>query len=227
MDGVPTPPKRDGLPSKQYAQAAANFRKHARRELKALLATAREAALNFSEAKRELIRRRWADGWRVDAVTGKLTPPDPQASPPRRVKIPDHVLDGLQPLMEEYDPVIQLVVVAADWENTPELRLRANGLAAEYMHPKLKSIELTTDDDTKDALDQRNEIAGRMVEILEAMAQARREANAKPVGAPTIDNQPNGHAEPNGHANGHDANGDAIRREIEGDDDDDEPSDLV
>lgn len=214
----------DGLPQPQRATHQRLWRD--RKAVKQLLATAREAALNFSEAKRELIKRRWADGWRIDATSQRLTPPAPSASPVLGEIIPEHVLDGLQPLMEEYDPVIQLVVVAADWENTPELRLRANGLAAEYMHPKLKSIELTTDDDTKASLDQRNEIAGRMVEILEAMAQARREANAKPVDAPTIDNQPNGHAEPNGHANGHDA-GDAIRREIEGDDDDDDASDLV
>lgn len=187
---------------------------------------AQEVAFEFTGNKREVLRQRWRNGWRIDVVGGvdMLTPPAFGSTPDIGEEIPEHVLDLLQPEIAEYDPVIQLVLVGVDYNNSIETRLRANGLAAEYMHPKLKSIELLDDGDTKELMDERNELAGRLVHVLEAMAADRRQRDPEPI---TIDGQaePNGHANGNGNGNGHDKSAEALRREIEGDDDDDDESD--
>jgi hypothetical protein len=216
MDETPVP---SSMPPGRLTLNKRYQTKHDRKAVRQLLQQARDAALNFSEVKRDLIMRRWEDGWRIDVVDGRdvLTPPAPGTSPEIGERIPEAVLDHLQPLLVEFDPVIQMVIMGADWSNSPELRLRANGVSAEYLHPKLKSIELIDDGDTKELLDERNQLAARMVGILDAMATARRMKDATEVNPVVVDVE-----QANGNGAVHDDA--ALRAVIEDDEDDDDES---
>ena len=83
-------------------------------------------------------------------------------------------LDFRQPQYDEYDPVVQLAVMAADHSNSPELRRQAAGEAAQYLRPKLKSIEMVVDPLSEETRAERAELAARLVGLLEAGAAAKR-----------------------------------------------------
>ena len=87
----------------------------------------------------------------------------------------DERVDELQPEYPEYDPVVELAVMGADHRNTPELRRQANAEAAQYVRPKLKSIEFTADTASLEEQAARRELAGRLVCLLNAAATAKRE----------------------------------------------------
>lgn len=89
--------------------------------------------------------------------------------------IPPLLLDSLQPEIQEYDPVVALSVIAADYSQKIEIRRQANADAAQFLRPKLKSIELVDDPRNQELQDQKNQLASRMVDILEAMAKAKKE----------------------------------------------------
>lgn len=141
-----------------------------------LRALTQEAVHHFTDLRRKEITERWAQGWRIsplgwvlpeegDRVVGELIPP--------------HILDSAQPLIEEYDPVVELSIMAADYRNEVSLRRQANADAAQYLRPKLKSIELLEDPESLELQQQKNDLAGRMVDILDAMAQAKRQRGAE------------------------------------------------
>lgn len=91
-------------------------------------------------------------------------------------------VDLAQPLYAEYDPVVELAIMGADHSNTPELRRQANAEAAQYVRPKLKSIEFTQDPQSLEEKEQRRALAGRLVGLLEAAAAAKRDsADVPPV----------------------------------------------
>lgn len=87
------------------------------------------------------------------------------------------LLDARQPLYEEFDPVLLLGAMAVDHSYSPELRRQAAAEAASYVRPKLKSIELVADPTGADA-EQRRALAGRLVGLLDAASEAKREAGS-------------------------------------------------
>lgn len=84
-------------------------------------------------------------------------------------------LDASQPQYDEWDPVVSLALIAVDHRNSPELRRQANSDAAQYLRPKLSAIKITEDAESIALQAEKNKLAGRMVDILDAMEQARRE----------------------------------------------------
>lgn len=147
-----------------------------------LRAMTQEAVLEFTELRREQIRRLWRDeGWRIGSVMGvaQLVPPPSPGSPGWQAptigdEISDEVLDQLQPLIDEYDPVVELSLIAVDNRNDVTTRRQAHAEAAQYLRPKLKSIEILEDPESIELQNKKAEMAERMVDILDAMAQARR-----------------------------------------------------
>lgn len=87
----------------------------------------------------------------------------------------DERVDEMQPEYHEYDPVVELAIMGADHRNTPELRRQANSEAAQYVRPKLKSIEFTADPASLEEQQARRELAGRLVGLLNAAASAKRD----------------------------------------------------
>ncbi len=126
------------------------------RDKTALRSMTQEAVLHFTDMKRAEISAKYREE--------------------HGENIPPAHLDALQPLIEEYDPVVELSLVAADYSNKVEIRRQANADAAQFLRPKLKSIELVDDPRNQELMDEKNRLAARMVDILDAMAQAKREA---------------------------------------------------
>ena len=87
------------------------------------------------------------------------------------------LLDARQPLYQEYDPVILLGLMSADHSNSPELRRQAAAEAAQYTRPKLKSVEMTVDPGGARE-EERRALAGRLVGLLDAAAEAKRESGS-------------------------------------------------
>lgn len=83
------------------------------------------------------------------------------------------LLDEVQPAYQEYDPVIAMGLIAVDHSNPVDLRMRAHAEVAQYVRPKLKSIELTVDPQSEEEQAARRELAGRLVSLLEAAAGAK------------------------------------------------------
>lgn len=138
-----------------------------------LRAKTQEAALRFTELKRMEIKSKWQEGWRLSPLGWML--PDEQS----RVlgeDIPPALLDSIQPLVEEYEPVVELAIIAVNYENDAKLRCQANAEAAQYLRPKLKSIELLEDPDSLAMQAEKQVLAEKLVSILEAMAAAKRES---------------------------------------------------
>jgi hypothetical protein len=85
------------------------------------------------------------------------------------------MLDKLQPIYEEYDPVVQLAMMAVDHSFSPELRRMAASDAAQYVRPKLKSVELTVDPNGA-AEQEKRALAERLRGLLDAGAAAKRDS---------------------------------------------------
>lgn len=91
-----------------------------------------------------------------------------------------------QEIVEEYDPVVAMALVAVDRRSTIENRIRCNAEVAQYVRPKLKSVEVTADPEALETLEQRRQLSERLVGLLEAAAAAQK-AGAKrrtPPGLP-------------------------------------------
>lgn len=97
-------------------------------------------------------------------------------------------VDERQPEFAEFDPVVEMAVVAADYRNPVDVRLRALGESAQYVRPKLKSIEMVVDPLAPEEQAQRTALAERLVALLDAGAAAKRatvvEAQARDVTPP-------------------------------------------
>jgi len=83
------------------------------------------------------------------------------------------LLDESQPAYAEYDPVVAMSMLAVDHSNPVELRLRAHSEVAQYVRPKLKSIEMTVDPASEEEVAVRRELAARLVGLLEVAAGAK------------------------------------------------------
>lgn len=83
-------------------------------------------------------------------------------------------VDYEQPLFVDYDPVVMMAVMSANYEYPPEVRLRAAAESAQFMRPKLKSIEMTVDPMSAEQRARRDELAARLVGLLDVAAEAKR-----------------------------------------------------
>lgn len=140
-------------------------------ELRARVA---EAVMSASGNRRAVLAQQYKDGWRDGGLPGRLVPPAAGTQPELGRKIPDKLLDDLQPLVEEYDPVVGLAIMASDHSNPLDQRRMAMASSAEYLRPKLRSIEILEDPESLELMDQKARLAGRMVDILQAMVQSKR-----------------------------------------------------
>ena len=130
--------------------------------------------MRHTDLLRERLQRKWREGWRVSAV-GTLVLPD---NPTLGEEIPPDTLDELQPRIEEWDPVVELSLISCDYSIDVNLRRQANSDAAQYLRPKLKSIELLEDPASIEAQEQRNALAHRLVGLLNSVARAKQETSA-------------------------------------------------
>lgn len=104
----------------------------------------------------------------------------------RQMEIERLVKDGMseteagiaarQQVIEDYDPVVQMAMVAVDAEVKPDMQIRCASEVAQYVRPKLKSVELTADPEALETLHERQELSSRLVGLLEMAAQAKKTA---------------------------------------------------
>lgn len=95
----------------------------------------------------------------------------------------NRLLDLMQPVIEEYDPVVELALVASDYGNPVKIRLDANGQAARYLRPQLKTIEHLEDPATIASMEKKQELADRLTQGILAAMQGKSSA-APPPGQP-------------------------------------------
>lgn len=84
-------------------------------------------------------------------------------------------VDVLQPEFTDYNPVVAMAVMSANYEYPAELRGRMAAESAQYLHPKLKSIEMTVDPMSPEQRQRRDELSRRLVGLLDAAAGAKRD----------------------------------------------------
>jgi len=72
----------------------------------------------------------------------------------------------LQRVEEEYDPVVALALVAVDRRTPLEMRVRCNAEVAQYVRPKLKSIEITPDPEGAEALARKQELSEQILDAI-------------------------------------------------------------
>lgn len=92
--------------------------------------------------------------------------------------------EDAQPIIEDYDPVVQMSLFAADRRVKTDLQLRAASEVAQYVRPRLKSIEMTMDPEGMESLVQRQELSHRLVGLLEMAAAARKTSDTPPPATP-------------------------------------------
>ncbi len=88
--------------------------------------------------------------------------------------IPDEELDRLQPLIEEFDPVVELSIIAVDRRNDVGIRRQALSDAAQYLRPKLSAVAMLDDPETLAAQSQKHELALKLVGLMGAVASAKK-----------------------------------------------------
>lgn len=87
--------------------------------------------------------------------------------------------DGLPPeqqqqIVDDYDPVVAMAIVAVDRRTKLQDSIRCNSEVAQYVRPKLKSVEVTTDPEALETLEERRQLSERLVGLLEAAASAKK-----------------------------------------------------
>lgn len=164
--GSLVPGSRKGVPNKDKEQ---------------LRVLVQESVHEFTQLRRDEIRSQWRLGWRPSPDLPNLLSLPPEEERVLGEEVPDEVLDSLQPEEQEYDPVVALAVMAADRRHDPSLRMQASASAAQYMRPKLKSVEIVDDAETKEIAAEKNELVARMLSLLDVMAIAKlRGTDAEP-----------------------------------------------
>lgn len=82
-------------------------------------------------------------------------------------------LDALQPLNEEFDPVVELALIAVDRRNDVGIRRQALSDAAQYLRPKLSAVAHLEDPGTLAAESKNQELAMRLVQAMEVVARSK------------------------------------------------------
>lgn len=93
----------------------------------------------------------------------------------------DQIAHGVAPhdaveIVEEYDPVVAMALLAVSTKNVDQA-LQAHAQVAQYVRPKLKSVEVIQDAAKLQDLAARNAKAASIVESINAVARARRLAH--------------------------------------------------
>jgi hypothetical protein len=83
--------------------------------------------------------------------------------------------DQRQQIIEEYDPVVALALVAVDRRTSLGDKIKCNAEVAQYVRPKLKSIEHGVDPDTLETIEERTRLSEEIVDALEELAEIKRE----------------------------------------------------
>lgn len=96
--------------------------------------------------------------------------------------------DAAQQIIEDYDPVVQLSLIAVDRRTKQDVMVKCAAEVAQYVRPKLKSVELTTDPEAMETITQRQELSSRLVGLLELAASGKKNAaSAHPPATPPED----------------------------------------
>lgn len=82
------------------------------------------------------------------------------------------LLDDRQPMYEDYDPVVQLALLAVDHRHSPELRRQAAQGAADFLRPKLKAVEVSLE--RPEDQQMRDELVDRIAGQLDRIAAEKR-----------------------------------------------------
>lgn len=88
--------------------------------------------------------------------------------------------EQVQQVIEDYDPVVALALVAVDRKSTLENRIKCNAEVAQYVRPKLKSVDVTVDPEAIETLEERRQLSERLVGLLEAAASATKPERPRP-----------------------------------------------
>lgn len=83
--------------------------------------------------------------------------------------------DQQQEIIEEYDPVVAMALVAVDRRTKLQDRIKCHSEVAQYVRPKLKSVEVTADPDALETLEERRRLSERLVGLLEVAASEKKE----------------------------------------------------
>lgn len=142
-----------------------------------LRAMTQDACLEFTALRRRKIEDRWVIGDRPDpSLLGVWIPFDKSDPPPDFPGlISSDVLDELQPAIEEYDPVVELSLIAVDYRNDVSLRRQASSDAAQYLRPKLKSIEVLADAALLAEEERRGILTSRLIGLMDELADEKRD----------------------------------------------------
>jgi hypothetical protein len=127
---------------------------HGVRSKTALRAASQDAVHHFTSLKRDEIRARYLEE--------------------HGLPIDERELDRIQPLIEEYDPVVELAIMASDYSNEPSLRRQANSDAAPYLRPKLSAVSILDSPDVLEHEEQKKVLAGNLLGLLEAASRAKK-----------------------------------------------------
>lgn len=83
-------------------------------------------------------------------------------------------LDRLQPLVEEFDPVVELSIIAIDRRNDVSIRRQALSDAAQYLRPKLSAVAMLDDPENLASASEKYELAKKLVGLMGAVASAKK-----------------------------------------------------
>ena len=92
--------------------------------------------------------------------------------------------DQCQEIIDDYDPVVSLAVIAADRRVTLDQRMKCHDSVAQYVRPKLKSVDMNVDPEALEALESRTALSNQLLKLLEAGARAKKDS-AKSSGPET------------------------------------------
>lgn len=80
-------------------------------------------------------------------------------------------LDDMCPVEDDFDPVVALAIIGVDRRNSAEVRARALSASAEFVRPKLKSVEVVSEAATPEEELERRALFARLVGALETGAR--------------------------------------------------------
>lgn len=83
-------------------------------------------------------------------------------------------VDKALDVTEEYDPVVEMALIAGDKSNTQELRLMANAQVARYLRPPMKAQEAPNDVAAAATEGRKREISQSLFAALNDIAKKRR-----------------------------------------------------
>lgn len=84
-----------------------------------------------------------------------------------------------QEIVEDYDPVVSMALVAVDRRTPLGDRIKCNAEVARYVRPQLKSIEVQTDAATAEDIALRSKMAASLMGLLEDIKEAADRGEAK------------------------------------------------